>query len=97
MDKSFKHRGLKELYLNGRTSKIGPNYKAKCLRILDMLENAESLKDLNVPGFYYHKLSGFTPTRYSMRVTGNYRVTFAWIDGEPIDIDLEDYHSGEKV
>jgi plasmid maintenance system killer protein len=25
-------------------------------------------------------------------VSGNWRVTFGWIEGDAVDIDLEDYH-----
>ncbi len=90
--RNFNHRGLKELFHNGRTSRIGSNFKPKCLRILDILENAETLKDLNIPGMNFHKLTGFTPDRYSMHVNGNWCITFAWVDGEPIEICFEDYH-----
>jgi len=90
--RSFKHKGLRALFINGRTRHLGTRFKPKCLRIVDMLDAAESLKDLNVPGFDFHSLKGLNPTRYAMKVTGNYRVTFSWVDGESIEIDFEDYH-----
>jgi len=92
VDRNIKHRGLKALYLNGKSSKIGPRYSARALRILDILDAAESLKDLNVPGMDFHKLSGNRPPRYSMHVNGNFCITFAWKDGEALAIDFEDYH-----
>jgi len=26
------------------------------------------------------------------RASGNWRITFGWMDGDAIDVDLEDYH-----
>lgn len=66
--------------------------KPRISRILSILENAESLRDLHVPGFRFHAMTGSTPRRYSMRVTGNWRITFAWEDGVAGALDLEDYH-----
>jgi len=30
--------------------------------------------------------------RYAVNASGNWRVTFGWIDGDAVDVDLEDYH-----
>lgn len=30
--------------------------------------------------------------RFSVWVSGNYRIIFAWSDQDAIDIDIEDYH-----
>jgi toxin HigB-1 len=47
---------------------------------------------VNVPGFKFHRLKGAERGRYSVWVTGNYRITFGWGDKEAVDVDLEDYH-----
>jgi len=39
----------------------------------------------------FHGLQG-NPKRWSMRVTGNYRITFGWSGENALDIDFEDYH-----
>lgn len=62
------------------------------MAILSMLESAEQLDDLNVPGYYLHKLKGLRMARYAMRVSGNWRITFEWTDGVAEHIDYEDYH-----
>jgi proteic killer suppression protein len=33
------------------------------------------------------------PKRWSVRVTGNLRISFGWSDEEAQDVDFEDYHS----
>lgn len=47
-------------------------------------------QDMNVPGFFFHGLKGVE--RYSVRVTGNWRITFSWRGVDAVDVDLEDYH-----
>jgi proteic killer suppression protein len=49
-------------------------------------------EDMNLPGFRFHALVGRDKGRYAVNASGNWRVTFGWIEGEAIDVDLEDYH-----
>ena len=90
MIKSFKHKGLAELFETGSSRYVDNRYKKKSLRCLDLLANADSPDELKVPGFNFHRLQG-KPIRYAMKVSANYRITFGWKKGA-IDIDLEDYH-----
>ncbi len=71
MIKSFKHKGLAELFVQGRTRRIQQSLQSRCLRRLDALDQTESLKDLNVPGFNFHGLQG-TPKRYTIHVNGSW-------------------------
>jgi proteic killer suppression protein len=88
---SFRHKGLEELYLTGETSRIGARYVRKCVRILQALETAARPAEMNLAGYRFHRLQG-SPARWSVRVTGNYRITFAWSDEKAEDVNLEDYH-----
>ena len=88
---TFKHRGLKELFVKGRSARISPALKARCLIRLDALDAATKPQDMNVPGFDFHALKG-KPKRYSVHVSGNWCVTFEWRDGGPARVNLEDYH-----
>jgi len=45
----------------------------------------------NIAGLHFHGLQG-KPKRWSMRVTGNYRITFGWSGETALDVDFEDYH-----
>ena len=65
---------------------------AKPLVIGPRVRLTESIRDLDMPGFRFHALKGFAPRRYSMRVTANWRVTFAFVEGAAEAIELEDYH-----
>lgn len=87
----FRHKGLEEIYLTGKTRRIGAENIGKCARILQALDVAKQPDEMNVAGYRFHGLQG-NPRRWSVRVTGNYRITFGW-SGETADgIDFEDYH-----
>lgn len=88
---SFRHKGLEDLHLKGETRRIGAEYVRKCVRVLQLLDLAARPDDLNIAGFRFHSLQ-CKPARWSVRVTGNYRVTFGWIEDNAVEIDLEDYH-----
>jgi proteic killer suppression protein len=88
---SVRHKGLEELYRSGKTHRIGSDYVRKCIRILQLLEVAERPEDMNVAGFRFHGLQG-NPVRWSVRVNGNYRMTFGWSEEGAVDVDFEDYH-----
>jgi toxin HigB-1 len=87
----FRHKGLEEIHLTGKTRRIGADYVRKCVRILQLLEAAGQPEDMNIAGFHFHVLHG-KPKRWSVRVTGNYRITFGWSGEYALDVDFEDYH-----
>jgi toxin HigB-1 len=87
----FRHKGLEEIYRTGRTRRIEAHLVRKCARFLQLLEVSEHPEEMNVAGFHFHGLHG-KPKRWSLRVTGNYRITFGWSDGNALDVDFEDYH-----
>jgi proteic killer suppression protein len=88
---SFRNKGLEQIYLTGNTRRIGAEYVKKCVRILQSLEVAAQPEDMNVAGYGFHSLHG-NPRRWSVRVTGNYRITFGWSGEYAQDVDFEDYH-----
>ena len=56
------------------------------------LDDASRPEEMNLPGFRFHALVGRDKGRYAVSASGNWRMTFGWIDGDAIDVDLEDYH-----
>lgn len=93
MIRSFKHKGLRELFETGATSKVPDELQERCLNRLDALDSAGNLRDLNIPGFDCHPLHG-KPLRYAISVSGVWRMTFEWNkkDGDAYRVDLEQYH-----
>ncbi len=91
MIKSFKHRGLAELFELGQSRRVREDLQARSLRRLEALDQAESLTDLQVPGFNFHGLRG-SPKRYTIHVNGPWSITFEWEEGDALRVDLEQYH-----
>ena len=91
MIKTFKHKGLKELFETGKSRRVAQTLKVKCIHRLDMLDASRAPENMNVPGFRFHGLHG-NSKRYSVRVSGNYRITFGWEGEDAVLVDLEDYH-----
>ncbi len=91
MIKNFKHKGLAELFERGRTRRVRHDLQPRCLRRLEVLDQAEILTDLNVPGFNFHGLNR-APKRYSIHVNGPWCITFEWKDGDALRVDFEQYH-----
>ena len=88
---SFRHKALEEIYLNGKSRRIGAEHIRKCVRILQLLEVAGQPEDMNIAGLHFHGLQG-NPKLWSVRVTGNYRITFGWSGENAMNVDFEDYH-----
>ena len=62
-------------------------------RKLDMLNAAHELKDLTAPpGNHLEKLKGDLAGFHSIRVNEQFRVCFAWKDGDAHDVEITDYH-----
>jgi proteic killer suppression protein len=75
MVQSFKNKGLVELFERGHSRRIRQDLQRRCLRRLEALDQAESLTDLNMPGFNFHSLQGL-PKRYSIHINGPWCITF---------------------
>ncbi len=92
MIKSFKHKGLEQLFISGSKKGIQPEHSNKLLRILDRLDASLSPKDMNLPGYKLHKLIGKEENTWSVWVSGNWRVTFKFEREDAISVNYEDYH-----
>ena len=92
MIKSFMHKGLENFFYTGSKKGIKPEHASRLERILDRLNAANDLKDMNYPGAYLHKLSGDKKGQFSVRVSGNWRVFFEFIEGDAYVVDYDDYH-----
>ena len=88
---SFRHKGLKELNETGHSAKVDAMLTQRCTDVLDALEAANNLKDLNLPGFSLHPLKG-KPVRHSIHVNGPWCITFEWDAPRAFRVDLEQYH-----
>jgi proteic killer suppression protein len=89
--RSFRDKGLQRFVEKGDPSKLSVPNHDRVLRLLRRLDAAILPEEMNAPGLFFHALGGDERGRFSIRVTGNWRLTFAF-DGEDAgDVDLEDY------
>jgi len=90
--KSFRHKGLEQFYASGSIKAIQPAHKDRLNKLLSALDAAHEPEDLDFPGFNLHKLKGKLLDHWSLRVNGNWRITFRFI-GEDVElVDYTDYH-----
>ena len=92
MIRSFKHKGLERFFLKGTKSGIQAKHALKLRLILGRLNASVSSQDMNLPGLYLHQLSGERDKTWSVRVSGNWCVTFRFIAGDAEIVNYEDYH-----
>jgi len=92
MIRSFRGKALRRFAERGDLSKLSVRNPERIRRILARLDAAMKPEDMNLPGFRFHALKGKEKGRYAVDASGNWRITFAWLDGDAIDVDLEDYH-----
>lgn len=77
---------------HGHRRGIPPENAARVGRILDTLDAATGPDEMDVPGYRLHGLKGERAGSFSLSVTGNLRITFAFDGEDAIDVNLEDYH-----
>jgi len=92
MIKSFKHKGLKNYFDSGTTRGIQAAHVKKLRLQLAALDTATSIDDMDIPGYQLHTLKGNRKGLWSISVSGNWRVTFEFSDGNAFILDYEDYH-----
>ena len=92
MIKSFRHKGLRQLFETGSTSGVQASHVKRLRMQLVALDTAKVIADMDVPGFRLHRLKGALQARWSVSVNGNWRITFEFKDGNAYVRDYEDYH-----
>ncbi len=92
MIKSFRSRALKRLWSKSDASGLRPDWVRKIERQLTLLDQAALPEDMNVVTFGFHALKGDQVGRFSIVVSKNWRLTFAFDGQDASEVDLEDYH-----
>jgi len=92
MIKTFKHKGIEAFFRKGTKAGIQTTHAARLARQLAQLNNAQTPRDMNLPGWRLHPLSGFLDGHWAVTVSGNWRLTFRFDDKDVILVDYQDYH-----
>ena len=92
MIKSFRHKGVGRFFKTGSKSGVQPKHTGRLRRQLFALDNASTPNDMNAPGWRLHSLRGALEGHWSVDVSGNWRLTFAFEGEDAILVDYQDYH-----
>lgn len=92
MIKSIKHKGLKLFFETGSTSGIQSKHAKRLRMQLTALSTAIDIGDINLPGYGLHELKGSRAGIWSISVSGNWRLTFEFLNGHVYLLNYEDYH-----
>jgi proteic killer suppression protein len=90
--RSFRDKALERFFATGDGRRLSVQNTRRVANILRALDDASRPEDMNLPGFRFHALVGRDRGRYAVNASGNWRITFGWLEGDALDVDLEDYH-----
>jgi proteic killer suppression protein len=92
MIKSFRHKGIQRFFETGSTVGIQAGHAARLSRQLLALNAAQCSQDMNLPGWQLHALKGDLAGHWSVKVSGNWRLTFTFTGEDAALVDYLDYH-----
>jgi proteic killer suppression protein len=92
MIRSFRHRGLRRLFLRGERKQVRPDQIDRIEDILARLNVVDRAEEMALPGYRLHPLKGDLHGFWSVTVSGNWRIVFRFEEGDACDVDLIDYH-----
>ncbi|MEZ5690660.1 MAG: type II toxin-antitoxin system RelE/ParE family toxin [Rickettsiales bacterium] len=86
------HKGLMVFFETGSTAGIQVKHAKRITNILALLNEAKAVQDMNILGYNLHQLKGNTKGLYSVKVSGNWRITFRFENGNAYIVNYLDYH-----
>ena len=92
MIQSFGNKGLQKFFEEETKRYIQPKHAEALELILDRLDAAADIKDMAYPGSNLHLLEPKQWGRWAVKVSGNWRVTFRFENGDAYEVNYEDYH-----
>lgn len=92
MIRSFKNKETRKIYGGDRVKKWH-QFISQAERRLEILDSATRIEDLmNLPSNRFEALSGDRKGQYSISINMQWRICFEWIDNEPHNVEIIDYH-----
>ena len=89
---SFYHKGLERYWTRNDASALRADHIKKIKYILEYIDVAEHINDINFPGSGLHRLKGDLKNYWSVIVKANWRIIFRFEDGNAYLVDYLDYH-----
>lgn len=93
MIKTFADKHTYDLFVTGKSKKFQPDILKRAVRRLENIDLATSLDDLKVPpSNRLHASKDDRAGRYAISINDQWRICFAFVDGEAYDVEITDYH-----
>lgn len=92
MIKNFKHKGLEQFFTKDIRRLLDIKDLPRITRILDRLDTAVLVNDMNIPGWDLHELKGDRKGIWSVAVRKNWKISFRFENGNAYEVNFEDYH-----
>lgn len=93
MIKSFADKRAATIFAGFGVKGLPPEIQQRARAKLLAIDAAAQLDDLRVPpGNHLEALRGDRQGQHSIRVNSQWRVCFAWRDGDAWDVEIVDYH-----
>jgi len=83
---------LARFFETGSKAGIQPQHAERLRLILGRLSAATAPQDMALPGLNLHPLRGDRQNMWAVSVSGNWRVTFKFVEKDADAVDYEDYH-----
>jgi toxin HigB-1 len=90
--KSFEHKGLENFFTTGSKAGITAAHATKISDRLAFLHAADTVDDMDKPGYRLHELKGDRKGLWAVDVSKNWRIVFEFKDGDAFIVNYEDYH-----
>src|SRR5659263_216926 len=87
MIRGFRHKGLEKYFLSGTKSGVQSSHLKRLRLVLGRLQASTSPMDMDLPGLHLHELTGNRKGTWSVRVSGNWRITFRFDGKDAVDVD----------
>ncbi|WP_439632683.1 type II toxin-antitoxin system RelE/ParE family toxin [Glycocaulis sp.] len=93
MIKSFADKITETVFLGSCPKGFPAELFGRTRRALERIHAASDVSDLRVPpSFRLHQLKGDQAGRWSISVNDQFRITFAFANGDARNVRFEDYH-----
>ncbi len=92
MIKSFRHKGLRRFFETGKKSGIQANQAGRLRLQLAALDTAQTIADMDMPGYNLHPLKGRMKGRWCIWISEKWRLIFEFRDVNVHVLNYEDYH-----
>jgi proteic killer suppression protein len=91
---SIRHKGLKLLWEKGSGSGLPQALVPKISMVMQLINRAKVVEDVNFPGSNLHPLKGGLKGFWAVRISANYRLIFRFdqMECHAMDLDYVDYH-----